>query len=147
MITVQIISVQNISDIFNHKNGPHLMHLFQMYKMFRTKIKMRENKLFYGHTFGFNFLCTYIIKNFYHLILMLHTNTSPWKFKSQPRLILQTMHSEENKMKFPSSGQETRYLYSFFELSKNRERSFKMFLNRSRILTIKIPFQEEIKIF
>ena len=43
------------------------------------------------------------------------------------------------------------FIFLFLELSKYRERSFQVFLNRSRIKNVdfqdSVPFQEEIKIF
>ena len=53
-------------------------------------------------------------------------------------------------MKFASSGQEKRYLYSYFWNQARIEKDlfkFSITGQESRILTIKIPFQEEIKIF
>ena len=52
-------------------------------------------------------------------------------------------------MKFARSGQETTYLYSYYWNQARFEEDLFKFPStgqESRILTIKIPFQEEIKI-
>ena len=57
-------------------------------------------------------------------------------------------NSEESKMSFARSGQETRYLNSYFwNQATIKKGLFKFSLSdqESRILTIKNPFQEEIK--
>ena len=64
--------------------------------------------------------------------------------------IIQDNGSEESKMSFARSGQETRYSNShFWNRARIKKDLFKFSLSgqESRILTIKNPFQEEIKIF
>ena len=57
--------------------------------------------------------------------------------------------TEKSKIRFTRSGQETRYLYSYFwNQARIKKDLFKYFLKgqETRIFTIKIPFQEENKI-
>ena len=54
---------------------------------------------------------------------------------------------EESKMKFVSLGQETRYSFSYFWNPTRIEKDLSKCswtVQKSRILTIKIPFHEEI---